>query len=346
MELVILPEIEDLLYPLKPEELSHLENSIKEEGVRDPLVVWDREEEHILVDGHHRYAIATKHKVEYKTVNRSFGSMEEALDWVDKNQLGRRNLTDEERTLTVGRVYQRMRDHRAAVRVSGDTSGEQQKGKTANQVAEDWNMSPATVKRSSDFASAIGKLKEYGENGEIAAQRILKGDIKDGISELPVVFKNSPERFQELADGLANGAKKIREVIKQKTKVHNITPSVGEQGRPVTDNTTDKSVMENATYQGDNNGSNMESDDADFMESLSKASEAAETQEFLHPKISKMEAQANILQCFGCFDILQKMDPSELWEELPKYVKEQISSAITDAAQWFGKLSQHVNGEG
>lgn len=344
MDLVILPEIEDLLYPLKPEELSHLEASIKEEGVRDALVVWDRGSEHILVDGHHRYAIAKKHDLQFNTVNKSFGSMEEALDWVDKNQLGRRNLTDEERTLTVGRVYQRIRDQRASARVSGEDGGDSKKGKTADQVAEDWNMSPATVKRSSDFASAINLLRTCGDNGEVAAQRILHGEIKDGISELPIVFKNTPDKFQELADGLANGAKKIREVVQQKTKVHNIAPSVGGDAKAKTP-AVDKSVMENATYKGQNADNGMGDDDADFQESLARASEAAETQEFLHPKISPMEAQATILQCFGCFDVLQKMEPSALWDELPKYVKEQISSAVEDAAQWFSQLSKHVNGE-
>ncbi len=39
MELVILPQIEDLLYPLKPEELANLEASIRDEGVRDALMI-------------------------------------------------------------------------------------------------------------------------------------------------------------------------------------------------------------------------------------------------------------------------------------------------------------------
>lgn len=35
--ITILPQIEDLLYPLKPEEMANLEASIQQHGVREPL---------------------------------------------------------------------------------------------------------------------------------------------------------------------------------------------------------------------------------------------------------------------------------------------------------------------
>ena len=45
-------EFRDLIPALRPEELEGLEQSIKEDGCRDPLIIW--EEEGILVDGHNR----------------------------------------------------------------------------------------------------------------------------------------------------------------------------------------------------------------------------------------------------------------------------------------------------
>jgi len=42
MILKILPEIEENLFPLQPEELKFLEESILAEGVRDALVVWPK----------------------------------------------------------------------------------------------------------------------------------------------------------------------------------------------------------------------------------------------------------------------------------------------------------------
>lgn len=110
--ITILPQIEDLLYPLKPEELAHLEASIRQHGVREPLCLWDRDGEFILVDGHNRYAVATRNGVTFPTTIMEFKDLEDVLDWVDKNQIGRRNLTDEERAVTLGRIYQRKLDQK------------------------------------------------------------------------------------------------------------------------------------------------------------------------------------------------------------------------------------------
>lgn len=339
--LIILPEIEDLLYPLKPEELANLEASILNEGVRDALMVWEREHEKILVDGHHRYAITQKHHLEFKTISRHFDSLDAVLDWVDKNQLGRRNLTDEERALTLGRIYQRVRDHRSSIRANSENTEEKEQGRTADKVAEEWNLSSGTVKRSSDFASAMALLKSCGESGEAAATRVLKGEIKDAITELPVAYKSHPERFQDLADGLANGARKVREVLpKAKPKIHTIPPSVGiESGNNQPTETTEEMAAYRQVMAGTGMGG--EDDDA-FFESVEKA--AAATQELRNPEPSPIEIQSNILQCFVCFDLLKNVEPDTLWETLPKYIKEQVQPSITEAAEWFAKLSHHING--
>ena len=77
--ITILPQIEDLLYPLKPEELAHLEASIRQHGVREPLCLWDRDGELILVDGHNRYAVATRNGVTFPTTIMEFKDLDDLL---------------------------------------------------------------------------------------------------------------------------------------------------------------------------------------------------------------------------------------------------------------------------
>src|SRR6266850_4698533 len=89
------PEFKALIPPLKPDELTELELSIKAEGVRDRLVVWA--EEDILLDGHHRYEIATRLKKPYDTKGLSFPNRDQAKAWLITNQFARRNLTPAER---------------------------------------------------------------------------------------------------------------------------------------------------------------------------------------------------------------------------------------------------------
>lgn len=54
--MVIDKEFENLLPPLSEEDYKGLEESIKADGCRDPLVVWGD----TLVDGHNRYKICTQ----------------------------------------------------------------------------------------------------------------------------------------------------------------------------------------------------------------------------------------------------------------------------------------------
>ena len=109
MELKILPEIEENLFPLQPEELKFLEESILAEGVRDALVIWPKDGDLILVDGHNRYRIAKQHNIPFEIKEKHFNDLDEVLEWVDFNQLGRRNLIDEQRAIILGRIYKRQK---------------------------------------------------------------------------------------------------------------------------------------------------------------------------------------------------------------------------------------------
>ncbi|HVS17491.1 MAG TPA: DNA modification methylase [Planctomycetota bacterium] len=85
------PEIRGLIPPLSEAELRQLEASLVAEGCRDALVVW--EEQNILLDGYHRKTICERLGIPYETKPMAFAERWEALEWVIRNQLGRRNLT-------------------------------------------------------------------------------------------------------------------------------------------------------------------------------------------------------------------------------------------------------------
>ena len=92
--------------PLRDDERALLEQSVLAEGIRDPLVVWKRADgTRILLDGHHRYELATQHRLDFAIVEMTFETEDDAILWVLQNQLARRNLTDEQRTLVLGRYY-------------------------------------------------------------------------------------------------------------------------------------------------------------------------------------------------------------------------------------------------
>ena len=91
--MIIDKEFAELIPPLTNDEYKGLESSILAEGCRDALVVWND----TLIDGHNRYKICEAHGVSFQTVQRDFANRDEALLWIMKNQLSRRNLNDFQR---------------------------------------------------------------------------------------------------------------------------------------------------------------------------------------------------------------------------------------------------------
>jgi hypothetical protein len=92
--MIIDPEFKALIPPLAPEELAQLEANILADGCRDPLVTWQG----ILIDGHNRFAICSKHGLTFETVEMEFVDRSHAKEWIIRNQFGRRNLLPYVRT--------------------------------------------------------------------------------------------------------------------------------------------------------------------------------------------------------------------------------------------------------
>jgi hypothetical protein len=94
MNIIVDKEFKALIPPLAVEERTQLESNIKADGCRDPLVLWDG----VLIDGHNRYEICSRWDLDFSTISMDFATREDAKLWILRNQLGRRNLTDFQRT--------------------------------------------------------------------------------------------------------------------------------------------------------------------------------------------------------------------------------------------------------
>ena len=200
VEITILPEIQRRLLPLRPEEEAELEKSVLREGIRDPLVVWEHGGKLILLDGHHRYKLARKHKLNFRIVKIDLPDLEAALEWVDRNQLGRRNLTDEERAVVIGRLYER---RKRQGRRTDLTSGQiDQRLTTAEQIARELKIGEKTVRRAAEFLRAVEVIQQVNPQ---AAERILRGELKDALTNLPRVYKEDKKVIEKVADQIARG---------------------------------------------------------------------------------------------------------------------------------------------
>jgi len=202
----ILPEIESVLFPLQEEEFKLLEESILQEGIRDPLVVWPKGDDYILVDGHHRYKIAQKHSLPFRIKEMRFDNLDDVLEWVDRNQLGRRNLTEEEYAYVLGSLYERRKKQGerkdlvndftelvadcATSCVNDFTNPAGGSAATARAIAEEFGIGERTVRNAAAFAQAVDKVRELDQE---SAAKILAGKVVGSITHLPKVINDNPE---------------------------------------------------------------------------------------------------------------------------------------------------------
>jgi len=157
-QMKINPEFKSLIPPLAPEELAQLESNILSDGCRDPLVTWQG----TLIDGHNRYDICQRHGIKFTTVEMEFADKAAAMDWMFANQLGRRNLTTDQRSDLRGRRYNLTKKKQGGDRKSEAASKSQNDTliDTATALAEQHGVSRATIIRDGKKADALDKLAE------------------------------------------------------------------------------------------------------------------------------------------------------------------------------------------
>ena len=192
MKIVIDNEFRALIPPLSAEERAQLEANILADGCRDPLVVWGN----TLIDGHNRHEICTKHGLPFKVVSRDFPDREAAMDWMDANQLGRRNITPDQFTLLLGRRYNRAKKAHGGDRKSDESRDQFEPLKTADRLAAEHGVSPATVKRAGQFAEAVEAVEKAvpGFAQSITAPR-------QAVIKAAAIIEKSPEKAAEILRG-------------------------------------------------------------------------------------------------------------------------------------------------
>lgn len=206
-KLIIDPEFRDKIPPLTEDEFSLLEENILSDGaVVSPLIVWDG----VILDGHNRYEIIQKHpELTYAVHKKSFANRFEALSWICKNQLGRRNLTPQQKKYLIGQRYEAEKqadafhgnqhtasDESGAVQIEPHQNG---RHVTRAKIAKDTNMSDSYVMRAGWYAQGVDAAEEVLPG---IKQEILTGAIKPTETAVAAVAKADPEERPKLAADL------------------------------------------------------------------------------------------------------------------------------------------------
>ena len=179
-ELTIDPEFRDKIPPLSEDEFSKLEQNILEDGeVREPLVVW----RNTIIDGHHRYKIIQKHpEIPFKVKQMDFPDKWAAIVWMCRNQLGRRNITREQRDYLLSQEYEAQ-----CKTVGGDGSNQYEKkeqldenhqiakGDTRAAIAKSHNISQYEVQKVVEFGRGLDAAEKVSPG---IKEAVLSGSVK------------------------------------------------------------------------------------------------------------------------------------------------------------------------
>jgi hypothetical protein len=158
MELNIDPEFEALCPKLSTEEQQYLHNDIISRGVISPIVIWARGGQNVILDGHNRYRICKEFDREFATHELWMKTREEAMNWMILHQLGRRNLSpDAARILRAKLHNSRKKDQNDGGKGTAKATDYQIDSRlpTAEIVAKETGVSPATIYRDAKFAAAV-----------------------------------------------------------------------------------------------------------------------------------------------------------------------------------------------
>ena len=213
-------EFQSILPVLDEETYAMLEENLLQNGCVYPLVLW----ENILIDGHNRYEICTKHEIPFSTVSKEFESRDEALIWIVISQVARRNLSPVQLT------YYRGLHYRTDKKISGGNNQysinsekvhnepQQKEEATASRLAKHYRVSRSTIKRDAKVAEAIDAI---GMTSPEAKKSILSGEtsitkkylnelisgINEDIAETAVrIEKGTFEKKRSISQILADGS--------------------------------------------------------------------------------------------------------------------------------------------
>ena len=197
-------EFKHLIRPLLRKEYLQLEQNLLSDGCRDPIVVWHD----VIVDGHNRYEICMRHGIPFDTKDMEFECREAAIAWICANQLGRRNITEETRKFLIGMQYEsekvvtRIRNkigkNQHTVDISSMNEDEADKACrhwTAQRIAEENNVSAATVQKYAIFTRA---LEEIGKKEPRLVPKILSGQYKIAHKHVMEMAELTPEDLRRI----------------------------------------------------------------------------------------------------------------------------------------------------
>lgn len=211
MQLTVDPKFRDKIPPLSEDEFKKLEENILSDGeVREPLVVWNN----TIIDGHNRWTIIQKHGITNYTVKQmEFADEWAAIVWMCRNQLGRRNVSDIQKTVLIAEAKRAQekthggnrgtdRDDQSGKFTARDHFGPLRGERTKSIIAKQFGVGQGTVQRADETLSGLDEAEKVSPGFKEA---ILSGEIKAPKSTIAEIRNMTDEEKLEAVEKIRRG---------------------------------------------------------------------------------------------------------------------------------------------
>lgn len=247
-KLLIDKELRDLLPPLTKEEFSQLEENILKDGCQSPIITWND----YIVDGHNRYKICNKHKIEFEELKLAYETKDDIIQWMIDTQLGRRNLTPIQR-IAIAEKYRPIIEKKAKEsytknvgRPTTDKSCQNsdtiksQKVDTKKELSKIANVSYDTYYKGKRILDSDNdEIKNKLKNKEISINKAYnqlfkkekkedKNFLKDEIKDKIPIKKSNENNSTDIIDNETEVVIKTNDLLKD---VNGNTIPITEEGR-------------------------------------------------------------------------------------------------------------------
>ena len=204
-------EFENVLPKLTEEQFTKLEENMVREGrARNPLVIWKGHD--ILTDGHNRLRVLKAHpELGWMFIEQEFDDEVDVKEWIIKNALGTRNLTEMQFTDLAGRLLIMRKRHKGnpnAKRPDGkfQKSKKCTFGDTAEQIASELGLNRSTVYNAAKVSVGLDAAEAVVPGTK---DRVLAGELKAQKAEIASWGKKTPKQIaSSVAEVEARNGKK------------------------------------------------------------------------------------------------------------------------------------------
>ena len=217
--LIIDPEFKAQIPPLTEDERKQLEENILADGeILSPILVWND----TIVDGHNRYEILQNHpEIPFTVYPLTLENREQVLVWICKNQLGRRNLTPEQKKFLIGKQYDAEKhdgfhgNQHTPSAPSGGVQNEHQRPaeKTCERIARENHVSASSVRRAALFAQGVDLADKLCPGIRL---QVFRGvlNVPDALFER--LAKAPPEEYDAILEQIKNPQPRTKPAVQQK----------------------------------------------------------------------------------------------------------------------------------